>query len=141
LIKDFYLARMAESLSTLIKSGVPILEALDIASEVVGNLVYKKIITEARVNVQGGGTISEVFEKYHGEFPTLVTSMLAVGEKTGRTDAMLDNISKFYKTESENMIANISQLIEPVLILLLGLGVGILVAAILLPIYSLVGSQ
>ena len=83
--------------------------------------------------------ISEVFEKY-AEIPTLVSSMLAIGEKTGRTDFMLENIFNFYKAESESSIQNLSQLIEPVLILILGLGVGLLVSAVLLPIYSLVGA-
>lgn len=139
-VRNFYLARIAETLSTLIKSGVPILEGLTITSDVVGNVIYKDIILEARDNIQGGGTVSEVFERYK-EFPPLVTSMLAIGEKTGRTDFMLENIFKFYKAESENEIQNLSTLIEPVLILLLGLGVGVLVAAVLLPIYSLVGAS
>lgn len=138
-IRNFYLARIAETLATLIKSGVPILEGLNITSEVAGNVIYKDILLQARENVQGGGTISEVLEKYR-EFPPLVTSMLAIGEKTGRTDFMLENIFRFYKAEAENDIQNLSQLIEPVLILLLGLGVGLLVAAVLLPIYSLVGA-
>ena len=139
IVRNLYLARIAETLATLIKSGVPILEGINITSDVVGNVIYKEILLQARENVQGGGTISEVFEKYR-EFPSLVTSMLAIGEKTGRTDFMLENIFNFYKAEAENDIQNISQLIEPVLILLLGLGVGILVAAVLLPIYSLVGA-
>lgn len=138
-IRGFYLARIAETLSTLIKAGVPILEGIEITSNVVGNVIYRDILLEAKENVQGGGTISEVLSKYR-EFPPIVTSMLSIGEKTGRTDFMLENIFKFYKTEAENDIANLSQLIEPILILVLGLGVGILVSAILLPIYSLVGT-
>lgn len=138
-VTNLYLARIAETLSTLIKSGVPILEGLNITSDVVGNVIYKEILLQARENVRGGGTISEVLERYK-EFPPLVTSMLAIGEKTGRTDFMLENIFNFYKAEAENDIQNISQLIEPVLILVLGLGVGVLVAAVLLPIYSLVGA-
>lgn len=136
---NLYLARIAETLATLIKSGVPILEGLGITADVVGNLVYRDILLQARENVQGGGTISEVFEKYQ-EFPPLINSMLAIGEKTGRTHFMLENIFNFYKAEAENDVQNLSQLIEPVLILLLGLGVGLLVAAVLLPIYSLVGA-
>ncbi|MDO8669290.1 MAG: type II secretion system F family protein, partial [Candidatus Buchananbacteria bacterium] len=85
------------------------------------------------------GTISEVFEKYK-EIPPLVSSMLIIGEKTGRTYFMLENIFNFYKAVSENSVQNLSQLIEPVLILILGVGVGLLVSAVLLPIYSLVGA-
>lgn len=138
-VRSLYLARIAETLATLIKSGVPILDGLNITADVVGNSVYRDILLRARENVQGGGTISEVFEVFK-EFPPLVTSMLAIGEKTGRTDFMLENIFNFYKSEAENNIQNLSQLIEPVLIMVLGLGVGVLVAAVLLPIYSLVGA-
>lgn len=140
LIKNFYLARLGETLATLIRSGVPILDSLKITSEVVGNAVYKKILVEAIDNVKSGGTMSETFSRYKA-FPPLVSSMLSIGEKTGRTDFMLDNFSKFYKNEAENGIQNLTQLIEPILILLLGLGVGVLVSAILLPIYSLVGAS
>ena len=138
-IRSFYLARIAETLATLIKSGVPILDGIGITADVVGNEIYRSILLQAKENVQGGGTISEIFEKYN-EIPTLVVSMLAIGEKTGRTDFMLENIFNFYKAESENSVQNLSQLIEPVLILVLGLGVGLLVSAVLLPIYSLVGA-
>ena len=137
IIRNFYIARIAETLATLIKSGVPILDGINITSDVVGNVVYKNILLEAKENVQGGGTMSEVFER-HKEIPILVSSMLVIGEKTGRTDFMLENIFNFYKSESENSIQNLSQLIEPVLILILGLGVGLLVSAVLLPIYSMV---
>ncbi len=140
LIRSFYLARIGETLATLIKSGVPILDSLSITGEVVGNVMYQKALLEARENVRSGGTISETFSQ-NEIFPVLVSSMLAIGEKTGRTDSMLENFSKFYKTEAENAIQNLTQLIEPILILLLGLGVGVLVSAILLPIYSLVGAS
>jgi len=102
-------------------------------------MLLTAILLEARDNVRGGGTISEILGK-HPEFPPLVSSMLAIGEKTGRTDFMLENIFKFYKAESENAIQNLSQLIEPVLILVLGVGVAFLVSAVLMPIYSLVGA-
>ncbi len=139
-VRNLYIARFAETLSTLVKSGVPILQGLEVTSDVMGNIIFKNIILEARENVRSGGTISETLSKFE-EFPPLVTSMLSVGEKTGKTDFMLDNILKFYKTESDNDIQNISSLIEPALILVLGFGVAILVASILLPIYSMVGGS
>ena len=138
IVRNLYLARISESLSTLIKSGIPILDALHITSELVGNMNYKKILLDAEENVRGGGTISEAFSKYN-EMPPLMTSMMTIGEKTGKLDFMLSHISKHYKSESENSIGSISQLIEPVLVLVLGVAVAILVSAILLPIYSLVG--
>lgn len=137
-VRNLYLARISESLSTLIKSGIPILEALHITSELVGNMNYQRILLDAEESVRGGGTISEAFSKY-GEMPPLMTSMMSIGEKTGKLDFMLTHISKYYKSESETAIANISQLIEPILVLILGVAVAALVSAILLPIYNLVG--
>ncbi len=138
--KNLYLARMAESLSTLIKSGIPILDSLKLTSDLVGNLVYRNIIAEAEEAVRSGGNISEAIAKHPKEIPSLFSSMMSVGERTGKLDYILEHISKFYKNESENTIQNISQLIEPILVLLLGLGVAILVSSILLPIYNLVGA-
>lgn len=135
--RNLFLARIAETLATLIRSGVPILEGLSITAHVVGNRVYERILLEAQTSLKGGGSISSVLRQYE-EFPPLVSSMIATGEKTGKTDTMLDNVLKYYKMEAENDIQNLSQLIEPLLILILGIGVGGLVAAVLLPIYSLI---
>lgn len=137
-VRNLYLARIAESLSTLIKAGIPILEAIRITSDLVGNENYKKIMLAAEENVRGGGTMSEILIKYE-EMPPLFTSMVAIGEKTGKLDFMLEHLSKFYKSESDTTIDSISQLIEPILVLILGFGVAILVSSILLPIYNLVG--
>jgi len=139
IIRNVYIARISETLATLIKSGVPILESLKITSEIAGNYIFRDILLEARESVRNGGSISGVLVKYQ-EVPRLVSAMLAIGEKTGKTDFMLDNIFKFYNTEADRDIQNLSTLIEPVLLLLLGLGAGILVAGILLPIFSLVGA-
>ena len=136
--RNVYIARIAETLSTLIKSGVPILEGLKITSEIANHSLYREILIEAQQNVQNGGTISEVLFKYPKAVPRLVASMLTIGEKTGKTDFMLENIFKFYNAEAERDIQNLSQLIEPILILLLGLGVALLVSAIMLPMFSLV---
>lgn len=137
-IRNLYLARISESLSTLIKAGIPILEALKITSELVGNENYKKIMLAAEENVRGGGTMSEILVK-HEEVPPLFASMVAIGEKTGKLDFMLEHLSKFYKSESDTAINSIAQLIEPMLVLILGFAVAILVSSILLPIYNLVG--
>ncbi len=137
--RNIYIARMAETLSTLIKAGVPILEGIKITSEIVGNVIFKNMLLEAEKNVRNGGTVSAVLSEQK-DVPKLVSSMLAIGEKTGKTDFMLENIYKFYGSEAERDIQNLSQLIEPMLILLLGVGAGLLVAGILLPIFSLVGA-
>ena len=138
-VQNLYLARVAESLSTLIKSGLPILDALKITADLVGNENYRRIILAAEENVRSGGSISEILGQ-HKEMPPLFSSMVAIGERTGKLDYMLEHVSKFYKSESETAIGSITQLIEPILVLVLGFAVAILVSSILLPIYSLVGA-
>lgn len=139
ILRNLYLARISESLATLIKAGISILDAIKITSELIDNKNYQDILLEAEENVRGGGTISEAFAKYE-DVPPLVTSMIAIGERTGKLDMMLGHVSKFYRTESENSVQNISQLIEPILVFILGIGVALLVSSVLLPIYSLIGS-
>jgi type II secretory pathway component PulF len=138
-LKSLFLARMAENLATLIKSDIAILDALRVTSDIVDNVVYRDILLHAEEEVRGGGQVSDVFRQYKEEIPSLMASMLAIGERTGKTDYMLGHVSTFYRTESEQRIDSISSLIEPVLVVVLGLGVAILVASILLPLYSLVG--
>ena len=138
-IRNLYLARIAESLSTLMKAGIPILDSLKVTADIVGNTVYKKIIIDAQQSVKGGGSISNALIKYK-EIPPLFSSMIAIGERTGKIDFILEHVSKFYKSESENSIQTISQVIEPILIFILGIAVAGLVSSILLPIYSIVGS-
>ena len=140
IIRNLYLARIAESLSTLMKAGIPILDSLRITSDLVGNLVYKNILTDAEESVKGGGTISAAFSRYQ-EIPPLFSSMIAIGERTGKMDFILEHVSKFYKSESENSIEGISQVIEPALILILGVAVAGLVSSILLPIYNVVSGD
>ncbi len=139
-IQNLYLARISESLSTLIKSGISILDAIQITADLVGNDNYRLIMLASGENVRNGGTISEILMK-HNEMPPLFSSMVAIGERTGKLDYMLEHISKFYKSESEAAIGSITQLIEPILVLVLGFAVAILVSSILLPIYSLVGGS
>lgn len=136
-VRNLYLARISESLSTLIKSGIPILDTIHITSDLVGNVNYQKILLDAEENVRGGGSMSEIFTR-HKEIPPLMSSMVAIGEKTGKLDFMLEHVSKFYKSESDSTIDNIATLIEPILVLVLGVAVAVLVSAILLPIYNLV---
>jgi len=131
-----YLARLTDNLSILIQGGLSILQALQITGDVVGNAVYKKIILEAKENVRIGNTISACFGKYK-EMPPMIIQMVATGEKTGTLDEILKKLSVFYTKEVDTMVGTLSQLIEPVLIVILGIGVAILVAAILIPIYNI----
>jgi type II secretory pathway component PulF len=139
ILKSLYLARTAENMATLIKSDIAILDALRVTSDIVDNVVYRDILLHAEEEVRGGGQISDVLRQYKEEIPSLMSSMIAIGERTGKLDYMLGHVSKFYRTESENRIDSIATLIEPILVVTLGIGVAILVSSVLLPLYSLVG--
>ena len=139
IFQKFYLSRLADSLSTLISGGIPILQSLQVAADVIDNVILKNIVLTAREEVRVGSTISTVFERYP-EIPPMVTNMLSVGEQTGTIDMVLKKLSSFYAKEVDDTVSTLSQLIEPLLIVVLGLGVGILVASIFMPIYSIAGS-
>jgi len=137
LYRKLYMARLTDNLRTLIVGGIPILRALEISGDVVGNTVYRRAVGEAIESVRGGGTISAAFEKTP-EIPVLVTQMIRVGEASGRLDFILANIAKFYGREVDSAFENLVTLIEPFLIVVLGAGVGGMVASVLVPLYSLV---
>jgi type IV pilus assembly protein PilC len=143
ILGDFFkminLARFAENLSTLISGGLPIAQALEITREVVGNTLYKEMIFETQEAVRRGETISSVLTKYSEIVPPLVTQMTVVGERTGQLDNTLKNVVDFYQKEVERGVDNLVSLIEPVLIICLGLVIGLFVAGVLLPLYNLGG--
>ncbi len=139
ILMSLYLSRIGESLATLIKAGISILDAIRITADLAGNRTYQAVLLDAEEHVRGGGTISDTFSQYP-EVPALMTSMIAIGERTGKLEYMLDHVSRFYRTESENVIQNLSQLLEPILILVLGAGVAFMIVSVLLPMYSMVGA-
>ncbi|MDO8443466.1 MAG: type II secretion system F family protein [Candidatus Azambacteria bacterium] len=139
LLKKIYLARFAETLSTLSSAGIAISQSLEITADVIGNAVYRRIILEANEAVRKGGNISTVFAHYTEILP-MVTQMITIGEQTGKLDTILKQVATFFTEEVNRAFDNIVNLIEPILIVVLGAGVGILVAAILLPIYNLVNA-
>ena len=132
-----YLARFAENLSTLVKSGIPIVSALQITSRVIGNGVFENHINEAAEKVKTGGSMSEVLSKKKADFPAIMTQMIKVGEDTGKLDTTLDTMAKFFTREADQIVSNLSAIIEPVLIVILGVGVGTLVFSIIIPIYNI----
>jgi type IV pilus assembly protein PilC len=136
LFQKFYLARLSDNLQTLITGGVPIVRALQITADVVGNEIYKGIILESIEAVRAGSTIADAFDR-HTEIPPLLTQMMRIGEETGKLDQILKSIARFYSREVESLVDNLVALIEPILILILGLGIGLIVASVLLPIYNL----
>ena len=139
LLQKLYTARFTDNLKTLISGGIPILRALSITGDVVGNEVYKAALMEAIESVKSGNTISAAFERTP-EIPVLVTGMIRVGESSGRLDFILQSIARFYQREVDTTVDNLVALIEPLLILFLGGAVAILVSSVMIPLYNLVGS-
>jgi len=136
IFKKFYIARFAENLSMLISSGIPIINALQISGDVVGNTVYQKIIYNSVDEVKIGGSIAYSFER-SDQLPSLVPKMIRVGERTGKLDIVLKDIAKFYTKEVDIAIDGLTAIIEPIMIFVLGGAVAILVASILMPIYQM----
>jgi type IV pilus assembly protein PilC len=131
-----YLTRFTQSLSTLIKGGVPLTASLKIVQEVVGNKLYKDLIEQTIIEVEDGNSVAKVFIESN-LVPKMLSQMMAVGEKSGRLDEILDRISGFYSREIGNMVANLTSLIEPFIMVVIGVAVGGMVASIILPMYSL----
>lgn len=136
-LKKIYLARFAQNLSTLINGGLPIAQALEISGKVVGNIVYQRIIFKARDGVRRGESISSVFRRNPKIIPPLVSQMIFVGERTGQLDKTLARLSIFYKKEVDLAIEKFISLLEPLLIVFLGMVVAIVILTILLPIYQI----
>lgn len=136
-LKKIYLARFAETLSTSIAGGLPIAQALEISGKIVGNTVYQSIIFRARDGVRKGESISSIFKRYPHIIPPLATQMIFVGERTGRLDKVLARLSTFYKKEVDLIIGRVVSLLEPLLIVFLGIMVAIIILTILLPIYQI----
>jgi type II secretory pathway component PulF len=135
ILENIYVARFSENLTSLLKNGLTINVALNITADVIGNDVYREAIKDAVYRVKKGDKIGEVFENYD-IFPPIVIQMIQVGESTGRIDYSLAKITDFYTKEADTMVKNFSSLIEPVIMIILALGVGLLVSAVLLPIYQ-----
>lgn len=138
LARNIYITRFAGNLSALLNGGIPVVHALMIVSEVIGNRVFQRIIVRAAEEVKAGGVMSTVFLRT-AEMPPIVSQMVRIGEETGTLSQVLENVASFYNQEVESTTKNLTTLIEPVLIVLLGIGVGILVVGILLPIYNIAG--
>lgn len=134
-----YLVRMTRSLSTLIVGGVPLTAALEVVADVVGNSLYEDIIRRTIKEVEDGNSMATLFLK-SPEVPAMVSQMMSVGEQTGRLEHILSKITDFYDREIENLVTNMVSLIEPLIMVLMGVGVGIMVAAIILPMYQLASS-
>jgi type IV pilus assembly protein PilC len=136
IFKKIYLARFARNLSTLVIGGIPIIKALQIVSEIINNVIYRDIIIQTTEMITAGKSISEGLSG-HPEFPNIVTQMVKVGEQTAQLDEIMDKLALFYEKEVDTKVATLTTLLEPLIMIVLGIGVGFLVAGILLPIYNI----
>lgn len=136
LLQKSVIARMTRTLSSLFSSAVPILQALTIVEKIVGNPVVAKVVGQAKLSLQQGGTLSEPLAK-SWLFPPLVHQMTAIGEQTGSLDYMLEKVADFYEEEVDRTVDTLKSLIEPLMILFLAAVVGTVVAAILLPMLTM----
>lgn len=129
-------ARFARIYSSLLKSGVSVVSALTIISKTLSNVYYKDVLDEALLEVQKGVELSKVIGKYERIFPLLVSQILSVGEETGKTETVLQRLAEFYEEEVSQITKNMSSIIEPILMLFIGGGVGFFAVAMLQPMYS-----
>ena len=134
--KKLYLSRIADNLSTMLRSGIQMLNSLEITANVVGDVTYEKILKAAATDVKSGLPVSEALRK-HPEVPGIVVAMLKIGEETGNTSHVLDTMGKFYRREVNHSVDTLVSLIEPIMIVALALGVAVLLASVLIPIYNI----
>ena len=140
LFKKTYLSRVTDNLETMLSSGVPMLRAIEIVGKVVGDDVFAGIIAEAGEKVKAGSSLSDSFLG-HEEIPPLMVQMIKVGEETGELSIILKTLASFYKREADATVDTMVSLIEPIMIVSLAVGVGFLLAAVLVPIYNITGSM
>ena len=137
LMQKIAVARFCRTLSTLISSGVPILDGLEITARTAGNAIIEDAILLVRKGVESGLTIAQPLKETK-VFPSMVVQMIGVGEQTGALDAMLSKIADFYEEEVDQAVANLLTLMEPVMILFLGVSVGGIIVAMYLPLFDLI---
>ena len=136
LYKKLYLTRICDNLATMLASGISMVQALEVTAEVVDNLVFTEIIENTLVEVRGGRSFADAISEYP-EIPGVLSQMAKVGEETGNLSSILQTLSVFYNREVNNAVDTVIGLIEPIMIVLLGLGVGTLLASVLMPIYNI----
>jgi type IV pilus assembly protein PilC len=137
LVRETFAARASRTLASLLSSGVPVLNALSITEEVVGTPVFAKVIGEAQERVKKGDLLSAAFIDHPKLYPILMSDMVSVGEETGKLSEMLKQVAEFYEKDVEQKTKDLSTIIEPVLMIVIGIAVGIFAVAMIGPIYSL----
>ena len=136
LYRKLYLSRISDNMSTMLASGIQMVRALEITASVIDNAVYERYMTEAIEAVKSGRPLSAALDPYP-EIPSMLIQMLRVGEESGQLSTILKTLSKFYQREVNNAVDTLVSLIEPIMIVFLGVGVGILLVAVIMPIYNI----
>jgi type IV pilus assembly protein PilC len=137
IVKKINIARFLRVFVSLVKSGMPMVEALEVSSKVVGNIYYQRLIMDAASKVKIGMPIVTSFKKNTQLFPSLVVQMMEVGEESGTTDTVLEEVANFYESDVDQTMKNMSSILEPVLMVVIGGVVGLLAVALITPIYSI----
>ncbi|HLC63847.1 MAG TPA: type II secretion system F family protein, partial [Patescibacteria group bacterium] len=137
IIKKINLAKFARTLSSLIKTDIPIVKSFEITSQILGNRIYKKSLLESVEAVKSGTSLTEVLKKYPKLYPPIIVQMTAAGEETGTVDEVLAELANFYEDEIDQVMKTLPSIIEPILILVLGSAVALMAVAIIMPMYSL----
>jgi len=138
--EDLYMSRFTRTMSMLVKAGLPIIQALEITSQVMNNKIYQASLIQAQADVGRGLPLSVTLSQ-NRYYPKIVTQMILVGEQTGRLDQLLEKLAIYYENELDTKVKGISTLIEPLIIVILGIGVAFLVISVLMPIYNLTQLQ
>lgn len=136
---DIYMVRFTRTLGMLVSSGVPILVSVGLVAEVIDNVVFERLLKGVTFELERGVPMSVPISKSN-LFPPIVSQMIAVGEQTGKMDEILVTLSGFYDEETDRKVKSLSSLLEPVLLIIVGLGVGIIVFSIIVPLYQMTGS-
>lgn len=137
LYRKLYLSRVADNMNTMLKSGIPMVKVLELSASVVDNRIYSAILLDSLEQVKAGLSLSDALSRHAEYFPGIMTAMIKIGEETGELGNILETLAKFYQREVINAVDTLVDLIEPVMIVLLGLGVGFLLASVLIPIYNI----
>ena len=140
ILKNMYVARFADSISVLTKGGVSIVQAIEITARTMGSAVYGEILMMAADEVKNGTLLSQALARHPKYFPPLISQMLAVGEQTGKMDTLLKKVSSFYGREVEDLVSGLVEFIQPILMIIVGVVVGLLFASILGPIHQFVAT-
>lgn len=140
LFRKLYWARLSDNMNTMLMSGIPMIRSLELTASVINNSIYKKIIADAVDSVKAGKTVSEALSG-NGEIPGIMIQMMRVGEESGELGAILKTLAKFYSREVVTAVDALVDLIEPAMIVMLGVGVATLLASVLIPIYNVASAQ